>query len=258
MLRVEFKAVEVGDDVDIVAINNILQCDTHKRTDLMMCAMVGWLNNDKTRDYVQIEQMLRLKKCNTYLIAKPYNNSKKNMRLTMPNDNTLDKTHELIITFDHNEILKYHDSYEQNFILLRYAGCFAYRNNPNDNKNVDEHKEIEESKKDIKFDGNNFEYNLTQNTIYLTLIQMNNKETVEYISECLEKKFNNKPLRTIVGTIENKNKINVDVYSFTIDNKIISECAWTLNDNDNNNNNNNNNDVDLIDLRRVKMEENEK
>ena len=246
MLKVEFKKADVDDDIDVVALNNIVNCDHHARKDLLMCSMIGWLNNDKTRNYQSMELMLRGKNCKAFLIAKPVNAMPKNMKLTMPNDNTQVRTHELDITFDYNEIIKYQDSYEENFTCLKNAGCFAYINNPNDEKNEEE---IEKSKQDVKFDGNNIQYNLTINSIFLTLKQMNNKETVDYISECMEKKFGQKPDRTVTGTINYKDMGELNVYTLTIDHKIICETAW-INLKDGN--------IDLIDIRNVKMEFNER
>ena len=246
MLKVEVKKVEVSTDIDEISISNIMQCDKFTRKDLLMCSMIGWLNNDKTRNYQSMELMLRGKGCKGYLIAKPVISTPNNMRLTMPNDNKQVKTHELDLTFDHNEIIKYYDNYEDNFANLKNAGCYAYKNNP-DEELIQNN--IEASKQDIKFNENNVEYNLTQNTIYLTLKQMNKIETVDYVSECMENKFGKKPDRTVAGTINYKNMGEINVYTLTIDNKTICECAWV---------NLKNGDVDLIDLRNVKMEFNDK
>ena len=246
MLKVEFKKADVDMDIDEIAINNIVQCDKYLKKDFLMYSMIGWLNNNKKRNYQDMELTLRSKCCRGFLVAKKVNKVKSNMRLTMPNDNTLDKQYELDIVFDHNDILKYQNSYEDNFVKLKESGCYAYQNNPDEETNEELQKE---SKNDVKFKDDNLEYNLSQNSIYLTLTQMNNKETVEYITDCLEKRFNAKPDETKIGTINYKNEGEKDVYTLTINNKTITECAWV---------NLNNDDIDLIDLRRIKMELNDK
>jgi hypothetical protein len=250
MLKVEFKKAEVDMDVDETAINNIVQSDRHYKQGFLMMSMIGWLNNDKNRNYQGMELMLRAKQCNSYLVAKPINKMKKNMKVTMPNDNKQIKKHELDVVFNVNDILKYHNSYEDNFIQLEHAGCYAYIDDPNEQKNEnDENKTIDEKSnelKDVSFKEDNFEYNLSQNSVYLMLKQMNGDETIIYVSECMERKFDRKPDRTITGKITVENK-DYDVYTFTIANQIISECAWITKENK----------IELIDLRSLKMEQDE-
>ncbi len=242
MLKVDFKKTEIGDDVDEIAINNIIQSDKCTRTDFFMCSMIGWLNNDKTRDFQQLETFLRKNNCNAYLISKPVLTERKNMYLTMPNNNKLEKTHELIFAFDKNEILKYNNSYDENFNKLVHAGCYAYKTNPEleSDENV-----LAESKQDIKFDEKNFEFNLTQNSVVLTMVRMTDKETVLYVKKCLEQQLGQELIKSVVGEIVSHENEPVIVYSYTVDNKIVSDCAWTEIDE---------NTYKMIDMRNAKVE----
>ena len=206
MLRIGYKQTDISENLDNIAIYNIMETDKYETLEPFMFSTLGWLKNDDKRTFKDLELLLRDNNLKTYIVAVE-TTIPDNYKISMPNKNNNEMKYVAKLTNDKYEnilsdILKYHSSYEDNLKALENAGNLIPIEENQENKN-----ELNEK--------------LTKNQIKLLFDLVEGKEFLDYIFKDASIKFNKEPEKKIVGKIGQKN-----VFGYVIDNKIINKHGW--------------------------------
>jgi hypothetical protein len=198
MLRILY-STPTDEQPDEIAERNIkLSLDNHNMETLNKSS-IGWLKNDSSRTFQDLETYYRLNKFNAYLIAisKIPDDIKNDPKLYLKTHNNEMNTDDLkyiceivIEPFEKalELILKQHESYEENFNALKYSGHIA-----SDDENYI--KETEVSKK------------LMKNEILLEFKSLTAKESIETMSNDILYLTGQKPTIHIVGKYDSESPI---------------------------------------------------
>ncbi len=222
MIRIAYKDIELTETSDDVSIYNLKISDQFKNLQSFCQSSLAWLRNDSTRNYQDLEKLLRQLDLDTHLIAKPVdfgNISEIKSKLFIPNRQTqpTDLEYMLLVSCRNKEdalkeLSLFHVDYEENYKCLEKTGCYAinqstelkdfndFKYNPNENPNEDL---ILNSK--LKYD----------------FVKVTGKESINTIIEDLVLKYNKEPEKIICGKLGSD-----DIYALTINGEISSPIGW--------------------------------
>lgn len=275
MIKINYKNPEPNETLDDIAKSNIIISDKFKKADYLEMSCISWLKIDSTRDYQDLEQLLRYLGLDAHVIAQKIKNIPDNLEISMPNGNIPVEPLEYAVKISCKlkedalkELLLSHSNYEENFECLKKTGSIMV-------KKTDPILEIEENLSNTK--GVNEVKKVLNCELKLDFTYFKPMESINFIIEDLTKKYNLVPEKVICGEA-NGNK----VYALMVDGQIVSPIGWmekkieisnikeidsnsnpnpnittpyTDTDTNNNNNNNNNNyEYELIDFRTIKIE----
>lgn len=228
MIKIGYKTPELTESPDDICKYNMTISDKYKNLQAFSQSSLAWLKNDSSRNYQDLEKLLRELDLDTHLIAKPLDNIliTDNSKLFIPNrENQPDNLEFMLLVSCRSkedalkELTMYHLSYDENFDCLSRTGCyisselteaidwqknFSYHSSNNPNENL-----ILDSK--LKYD----------------FIQVNGKESINVIIQDLISKYNKEPVKTVCGKLGDQ-----DVYALTFDGQISSPIGWVEYDDD--------------------------
>jgi hypothetical protein len=261
MIKINYKEPESSETLDDIAKYNIKICDKYKKADYMELSCISWLKIDSTRDYQNLEQLLRELDLDSYVIAQQISHVPIGLEINYPNENKIIEPLEYIAKItcrtkedSLKELLMYHTTYEENYEYLKKTGCLV-------EKKKEKNKEEEEKISQVK--GINEVKKLLDCSLKLDLEYYKSIESINYIIEDLTKIHGKKPEKIICGEI-NENK----VYALSLNNEIISPIGWIekplyqskiiniVNEQNYDSKKEKENDIEyeLIDFRKIKME----
>lgn len=229
MIKPEYMEPLGTETKDEIAVHNIKLCDEYKNSEGFIFSSIGWLKNDDSRDFQDLEKLLRDNNLDTHLIAKKINlgDIPNNTKIVVPNNNSNNNLENFYVNIlltscrpkkeAIDELLKYHEDYQSNFEKLKKTGSIFNNEAINDNPDQGISSILACTKK-YKF------------------IKYNNKEALGYIIDDLEKKHNSKPIKTKIGS-----KNGTPVYGLVIDGKIATPICFCKSDGID--------EVELLDLR---------
>ncbi len=225
MIKINYKKPEASESPDDICIHNLTISDKYKNLSTFSQSSIAWLKNDPSRDYQDLENLIRTLDLDTHLIAKPYEKSiYGELNLTIPNriNQTEELTHVLLISCRKKEeaikeLEKFHSSYEENYALLKKTGCLT---DINSNKKT---KEFENSINSINTENKQVdpETQILNSEIKYDFINVTGKESIQVIIEDLTKKYDKEPEKKICGKLGEK-----DIYSLIINGEIVSPIGW--------------------------------
>ncbi len=224
MIKINYLKPEQNESPDDICIYNLRISDQYRNLKTFSQSSIAWLKNDPSRDYQDLEILLRNLDLDTHLIAKPFDqNEYKDLILSIPNritqpDNlkymlliSCRPKHEAI-----KELESYHDNYEINFSNLKLTGSLTNKNTDLSIENeVNNSLDYENEKKIISSE---LKYDFSIVT---------GKQSIQIIYEDLEKKYNKQPEKKICGKLG-----ETDIYSLTINGEIASPIGWIELEND--------------------------
>lgn len=240
MIKTNYKLPDELETAEDIALHNIMICDKFKHSTFLELSCLAWLKNDASRNYQDLEELLRLMDLDAYIIACPISNIPQGFEINKPNKQN--DTNCKIDTFNYfskitcmnkddslKELLKYHKSYEENFKYLCQTGCLM---TVKDEKilNVDDVPDT-------------FEKKILNSKLKLDLEIYKPIDSINYIINDLTNKYGKKPEKIICGEI-NTNK----VWTLMLNNEIISSIGWIEK------NINDEIEYELIDFRKIKIE----
>jgi hypothetical protein len=225
MIKINYKQPEPTESPDDICIYNLKISDKYRNLKTFSESSVAWLKNDPTRNYQDLEILIRNLDLDTHLIAKPFNKLEfPELVLSIPNRQTQpdNLTYMLLVSCRPKseaikELENYHECYDINFNYLKQTGSFSNPNITNENENVNNkaNSDYENEKKilnsELKYD----------------FIVVTGKESIQVIYEDLVKRYEKEPETKICGKLDDK-----DIFSLTINGEIVSPIGWIEVDND--------------------------
>jgi hypothetical protein len=240
MIRPDYIDVDINESKDDVALYNIKLSDEYKNIETMIYSFMGWFKNDDSRNFQDLEKLLRDNDLDTHLIAKYYDkqNIPENSTISIPNNNEKNKINnyfEYIVMISCREkedaikeVKTFADTYQVNFNRLEKTGSIFKTNELLENAKDENIKDIINCTKKYKF------------------IKYNNVEALGYMISDLKNQFGTEPTKVIVGKKDGK-----ELYGLMVDGIVRSPIVYCHTDDEKK--------IDLIDLRqygRMKNPEN--
>jgi len=233
MIKISYKNPDESESPDDICKYNMILSDNYKNLQAFSQSSLAWLKNDSTRNYQDLEKLLRELNLDTHLIARPLDNNILNdiTKLFIPNRTDQPKNLEymlLVSCRSKEEALKelslYHLSYEDNFECLYKTGSY---------------NSTEDLQKNFSYnsDNNPKENLILDSKLKYDFIRVNGKESINVIIQDLISKYNKEPEKTVCGKLGEE-----DIYSLTLDGQISSPIGWIEKDDD----------YQLIDFRMIK------
>ena len=219
MLRILYNLPTI-ETTDEIAINNITLSIKHFNLETLYHSSIGWILNDTSRTFQDLELLYRKLNVNAYLISihkipdelkndkyffKQYNDTKNEIKYLCE---CVIEREEIALTLIYKQWL----NYEENFENLKYSGHI-------DIHNKDEVKEDEMFEK------------LKNNQIVLEFKSLNPKESIEQLNKDIFNFTKEKPEISIVG------KYDEDSPIMCFKNKkgeLLSNIGWVIQNKDNN------------------------
>lgn len=237
MIKISYKNPDESDSPDDICKYNMILSDNYKNLQAFSQSSLAWLKNDSTRNYQDLEKLLRELNLDTHLIARPLDNNILNdiSKLFIPNRTEQPENLEymlLVSCRNKEEALKelslYHLSYDENFECLDKTGCLSTESSNN-----------EDWQKTFSYnsDNNPKENLILDSKLKYEFIRVNGKESINVIIQDLIVKYNKEPEKTVCGKLG-----EVDIYALTLDGQISSPIGWIEKDDD----------YQLIDFRMIK------
>lgn len=237
MIKISYKNPDESDSPDDICKYNMILSDNYKNLQAFSQSSLAWLKNDSTRNYQDLEKLLRELNLDTHLIARPLDNNILNdiSKLFIPNRTEQPENLEymlLVSCRNKEEALKelslYHLSYDENFECLDKTGCLSTESSNN-----------EDWQKTFSYnsDNNPKENLILDSKLKYEFIRVNGKESINVIIQDLIIKYNKEPEKTVCGKLG-----EVDIYALTLDGQISSPIGWIEKDDD----------YQLIDFRMIK------
>jgi hypothetical protein len=241
MIKADYIEIEENETKDDVALYNIKLSDEYKNSETMIYSFMAWFKNNDTRDFQDLEKMMRDNNLDTHLVAKKFDleNVPEGAKISVPNNHVKNDEKNY---FDHivmiscrpreealGEVIQFGKSYEENFEKLARTGSIFKTNELLNNAKDERIKDIINSTKKYKF------------------IKYNNLEALGYMIEDITKQFGKAPTKIKVGTKDGK-----DLFGLMVDGVVRNPIVFSYTGDDN--------EVDLIDLRkfgRMKNDEEE-
>ena len=219
MIKINYIKPEENESLDDICICNLKISDKYKNLQSFCQASLAWLKNDSTRNYQDLEKLLRELDLDTHLIAKQIENcpDSSNYKLCIPNREVQPTDLEYVLLFSCRsksdaikELGLYHTTYEDNFECLSKTGCFV----------------------DAKIADNidNFSYNSLENSnenqilkslLKYDFVSVSGKESIDVIIQDLSNKYGKIPEKIICGKLADK-----DVYGLVLNGEIASPIGW--------------------------------
>jgi hypothetical protein len=197
-MKITFEDVLENDDKDEIALYNIKNSATHMNKETLYHSSIGWLLNDKSRNFEKLELLYRENNLNAFVIAKDKDKLDETHFKLSCNDND-----NLLYIFDVECVDKI-DDYELNYNKLKNVGYIEL---------------VDKSKIDL----NNNIFKLEGNKIILNFVKMSASESIKSLEIELTKSLGYKPKVEVIGTYEE----DVPLLGFkTKDNKYASNICW--------------------------------
>lgn len=236
MIKINYIKPDESESPDDIAIYNIKISDTYKNLQSFCQSTVSWLKNDPSRDYQDLELLLRHLELDTHLIARPkdFVEPNNNFILTIPNRINDTNKYDYVLWVSCKskdeaikELLTYHSSYEENFECLSKTGCLTNNSKDFDIKKISyiDGEQDEESKI--------LSCELKYNFMSVTPI-----DSLNTIIKDLVDKYGKEPQKMVCGKYGEQN-----VYTLVIEGEIVSPIGWIEHSSDN---------IELIDFRSMK------
>lgn len=248
MIKINYKNPEENETSEEIARANIILSDKYKKADYLEMSCISWLKIDSTRDYQDLEQLLRSLELDSHIIAHPIKTIPENLEINYPNGKVVIEPLEYVVKISCrpkeqalNELLSTHSNYEENFNCLKKTGCLMV-------KKVDPILEIEETLSNTK--GVSEVKKVINCELKLDFTFFKPIESINFIIEDLTKQYGKEPEKIICGEA-NGSKVN----ALMIDGQIISPIGW-IEKKIFNSNSNLEIDYELIDFRTIKIEKN--
>jgi len=203
---------DVTEDPESVIVYNMHESDVYHSKDLFMISCMGWLELDKSRTLLDLENFLRDNDYNSYLIAYDFEETE-NVTLKSVNDHDMELLYECSFCCMHKDLsleklLSKHDSYENNYEKLKKSGVLQVTNADAENN------ELSDLNRGIK-----------NGTKKLEFVKYSPLESISEVSKLIKKETGKKPLIRVVGTAGNA----LQLYSFVDDNgNLQCEIGWVI------------------------------
>lgn len=269
MIKINYKEPEQSESKDEIAQHNIRICDQYKKADYLELSCISWLKIDSTRNYQDLEELLRFMNLDSHVIAQTITNIPQGLEIGKPNKSN--KSTDIDVdTFTSTsnddctqleyvakitcmskedsmkELLKHHTSYEENFECLKKTGCMMAINQPTTK---------EEEEKISQTQGMNEVKKILECKLKLDLELYKPMDSINYIISDLVVKYGKEPEKVICGEI-GTNK----VWALMLDGQIISPIGWMekntnqVNLENQENQENKTTEYELVDFRKIKIE----
>jgi hypothetical protein len=238
MIKINYKKPEEDESPDDIAMYNMKISDKYKNLQAFCQSTVSWLKNDPSRNYQDLEILLRHMELDTHLIARPKKllDSNTNFVLTIPNKINDSNVYDYVLWISCkprleaiNELLSYHTSYEENFECLKNTGCLVNKDKNFDIKKISTVNKDEEKEEESKILACELKYDF---------IEISQIESLNIIIKDLIEKHGDEPKKMVCGKYG-----ELDVYSLVVDGQIISPIGWIAHSPEN---------IELIDFRTMK------
>jgi len=99
MIKINFLNPDETDSKDDICIYNIKESDKYKKADYFEISCISWLKNDSTRNFQDLEILLRSLNLESHIIAKKVDNIDENLEIKYPNNNIINEPLEFIAKF---------------------------------------------------------------------------------------------------------------------------------------------------------------
>ena len=230
MIKADYFDCEENETKDDVALYNIKISDEYKNSETLIYSFMGWLKNDDTRDFQDVEKLLRDNNLDTHLIAKKFDleNVPEGAKITIPNKHIKNKTDNYFNSIvmiscrpkeeSLEEVIRYADTYDINFSRLSKTGSIFKTDELLGNAKDERIKDIINCTKKYKF------------------TKYNGIEALGYMIDDITKQFGKPPTKFKVGTKDNK-----DLFGLMVDGIVRNPIVFSYTDDDT--------EVELIDLR---------
>ncbi len=236
MIKINYIKPDESESPDDIAIYNIKIADNYKNLPSFCQSTVSWLKNDPSRDYQDLELLLRHLDLDTHLIARPKDlvEPDNNFILTIPNRINDTNTYDYVLWVSCKskeealkELLTYHTSYEENFECLSKTGCLT-----NNSKDLD-------IKKLSWMDGEqDAESKILSCELKYNFVSVRPIDSLNTIIADLIERLGKEPKKMVCGKYGELN-----VYALVIEGEIVSPIGWIEHSVDN---------IELIDFRTMK------
>lgn len=220
MIKINYKEPESSETPEDIAQYNIKISDQYKKADYLEISCISWLKIDSSRNYQDLEQMLRNLKTNSYIIAQPITTIPTGLEINYPNENISTEKLEYVAKvsskpYDDSlkELLEFHSSYEENFKCLKKTGCLmAVKQDKLDKKEeeiITRTQGVEEIKKVLEC------------RLKLDFSFYKPMESINFIINDLTNRHGTRPEKIACGEV-NGNK----VWALILGGEIVSPIGW--------------------------------
>ncbi len=236
MLKINYIKPNEGESPDDIAIYNLKICDKYKNLQAFCQSTVSWLKNDPSRDYQDLELLLRHLELDTHLIARPKESmeSNENFVLSIPNRTNDTNVYDYILWVSCKskdkaieELLTFHNSYEENFECLSRTGCLI-------NKNL----EVDIKETTISYNETDAYKKILSCELKYDFVEVDKVQSLNIIIKDIIEKKGKEPQKVLYGKYGESN-----IYALVIDGQIVSPIGW-IEYSENN--------IELIDFRTLK------
>jgi hypothetical protein len=185
-----------------IIINNIKEISKIKNFFFLSSACMGWLRFNKEKNLQDLEQILKDNNINVYLIA--LENIQDNQKASLPYNDEKLKYQCQVSCFNKDEatveILKYSDSYLDNFEKLKFTGFII-----SENETFEEIFKKTENMDELQF-------KLMHNKVKINLIDIDPQKELQKDIYMFKEKYKLDPIPYLIS----KTKNNKDVFGMVI------------------------------------------
>ena len=242
MIKINYINSDLNDSPEDITIFNIKLSDQFKKAECLQLSCISWLKLDSSRNFYDLEKMLRNLNLDSHIIAIP-NKENSEYILNMPNNKNYLGELKYVALYCCKpkedclkELLTHHESYEKNLECLKLTGCLVKNN---DNIIIDKNTINNQTINDQTINNNENIKNIIEAKIKYNFEYYKPKESINLIIDDLIKKHNEEPKDIICGEINQKK-----VHALVINNNIVSPIGWIEIEND---------DYELIDFRSISV-----
>lgn len=212
-----YDPVDKSENKQELVWHNLRQADQFYKLDVFVGASMAWFKENPTKNYHDLEKVLRVHELNTHLYAKNIK-LQDNQELKFQNSKEPSKyqcifsckpKHQAI-----QEVLQNTISYEDNLEKLKEAGVICLKNKE-DVKNIEDAIELKDEEKNKMEQLKNLE-------VKIRVEEITAVDIIEDISNQIEKKYKQDPDVMVVGQTDKGDPM----FAFTIKNKLVSDIGF--------------------------------
>lgn len=190
---------EIPNDEKNLAFRNIVKLSKTKNYSMIFQCCLAWLIENNEINLQNLEKLLRNNNLDVFLIASDKIND--NEIISLPNCDRELKYNCIISCKDKNEVLKYSNSYEENFTKLLNTGFTINKD--------DSFKNILDKTKDL--DG--LQFRLMHNKVRIELENVDPRTELQKDIKYALEKFGVKPVPVVIAK---NNTTNEDIYGLVV------------------------------------------
>jgi len=189
--------------------------DTHGKPELFTGSVLAWMADNPTKNYQDLEQLLRTHKFNTYLFAKPYEVQENQKLLLQGKSCEYECVYIGLPEEESRQTLLELETYETNYANLAKAGDLFQ-------KDESEHYALHKMATMEPVNQQNVA-DLMSSKVKIRAEQITPEEIVDNVYKELLAYYQQEPDVMVIGQIEGK-----PIYAFTIKDQLVSDVGFRM------------------------------